>query len=132
MAWSSIRLHRASEAIATIVDLLTHSPLSQHPMVTRFMKAVFLAGPASRKVKPIWSVTTVLEMLRSWGPSQELERPQLTWRLAMLLALALARRASDLTLLLMDDSHLFKSVDSWRFHLFLVPSSIDLVTFLRT
>ena len=110
MAWSSIRLHRA--AIATIVDPLTNSLLSQHPM-----KAVFLARPLSRKVKPIWSVTTVLEMLRSWGLSQELERPQFTWHLPMLLALASARRASDLTLLHMDDSHLFKSADSWRFHL---------------
>ena len=110
MAWSSIRLHRA--AIATIVNPLTNSPLSQHPIVTRFMKAMFLARPTSRKVKPIWSVTTVLEMLRSWGPSHKLERPRLTWRLAMLLALASAHRASDLTLLHMDDSRLFKSTDS--------------------
>ena len=43
----------------------------------------------------------------------------LTWRLAMLLALTSARRASDLTLLQMDDSHLFKSAYSWRFHSFL-------------
>ena len=63
MAWSSIRLHRA--AIATIVDPLTNSMLSQYPMITRFMKAMFLARPPSRKVKPIWGVTTVLEMLRS-------------------------------------------------------------------
>ena len=41
MAWWSIRLHRAS--IVTIVDPLTNSSLSQHPMVTRFMTAVFLA-----------------------------------------------------------------------------------------
>ena len=39
MALSTIRAHRA--AIATIIDLLTNSPLS--PMVCHFMKAVFLA-----------------------------------------------------------------------------------------
>ena len=56
-------------------------------------------------------------MLRSLSPSQELERPRLTWHLTMLLALASTRRASDLTLLHMDNSLLFKSADSWRFHL---------------
>ena len=45
----------ASAAIATILDPPTNSPLSQYPIVTRFMKAVFLARPPSRKVKPIWS-----------------------------------------------------------------------------
>ena len=74
-----------------------------------------MGRPPTRKVKPIWSVTTVLEMLRSWGPSSELERPRLTWRMVMLLALASARRASDLTFLSIDDRHLFKSQDSWRF-----------------
>ena len=115
LAWSSIRVHRA--AIATIVDPLTSSPLSQHPMVIRFMKAVFMARPPARKVKPIWSVSTVLEMLRNWGPSEELERSRLTWRLTMLLALASARRASDLTLFHIDEDHLVKSAESWRFHL---------------
>ena len=101
----------ALPAIARIVDHLTNPPLS------RFIKVVFLARPPSRKVKPIWSVTTVLEMLRSWGPSGELEQRRLTWHSAMLLALASAHRASDLTLLHMDDIHLFKSADSWRLHL---------------
>ena len=43
----------------------------------------------------------------------------LTWRLAMLLALALAHRASELTLLHMDVTHVFKSADFWRFICFL-------------
>ena len=99
MAWSTIRDHRA--AVATIIDPLTNSPLSQHPMVCRFMKSVFLARPPPRKVKPIWSVSTVLEMLRSWGNSEELSRQKLTWRVAMLLASA--RKASDLSLLHIDE-----------------------------
>ena len=65
MAWSSIRTHRA--AVATIIDPLTQNPLSQHPMISRFMKAVYLARPPKGKVKPIWSVSEVLEELRSWG-----------------------------------------------------------------
>ena len=109
MAWSTIRVHRA--AVATIIDPLTNSPLSQHPMVCRFMKTVFLARPPPRKVKPNWSVSTVLEKLRSWGNPEELSRQKLTWRVAMLLALASARRASDLSLLHIDEDHLFKTND---------------------
>ena len=44
-------------------------------------------------------------------------RQKVTWRVAMLLALASARRASDLSLLHIDEDHLFKTNDSWRFHL---------------
>ena len=115
LAWSTIRLHRA--AIAMIVDPLTKTPLSQHPMISRFMKAVYLARPPARKVKPIWSVSSVLVMLRTWGNPEDLTRAKLTWRLAMLLALASARRASDLSLLDIDDKNLLKSDDSWRFSL---------------
>ena len=115
MAWSSIRTHRA--AVATIIDPLTQNPLSQHPMISRFMKAVYLARPPKGKVKPIWSVSEVLEELRSWGLAEALPRSRLTWRLTMLLALASARRASDLSLLHIDSNHLFRSTDSWRFHL---------------
>ena len=115
MAWSTIRLHRA--AVATIIDPLTRNPLSQHPMICRFMKAVYLARPPAGKVKPIWSVAEVLQLLKSWGESETLSRPMLTWRVTMLLALASARRASDLALLHTDANHLFRSVDSWRFHL---------------
>ena len=100
MAWSTISVHRA--AVATIIDPLTNSHLSQHPMVCRFMKAVFLARPPPRKVEPI---------------PEEFSRQKITWRVVMLLALASARRASDLSLLHIDEDHLFKTNDSWRFHL---------------
>ena len=103
--------------MATSVDPLTPTPSSQHPMISRLMKAVFLARPPTRKIKPILSVASVLEMLRGWGLAQDLDRPRLTWRLTMLIALASARRASDLSLLHTDDAHLFRSADSWRFHL---------------
>ena len=116
MAWSTIRLHRA--AVATIIDPLTQNPLSQHPMICRFMKVVYLAKPPARKVKPIWSVAEVLQLLKSWGESETLCRPMLTWRMPMLLVLASAKRASDLALLYTDANHLFRSVDSWRFHLY--------------
>ena len=75
-----------------ILNPLTRTPLSQHPIISRFMKAVYyLAHPPPQ----IWSVSSVSPMLQTWGNPEALTRAKLTWRLAMLLALALARRASD-------------------------------------
>ena len=56
-------------------------------------------------------------MLLTWGNPEDLTRAKLTWRLAMLLALASTRRASDLSLLDIDNKNLLKSDDSWRFSL---------------
>ena len=106
LAWSTIRLHRA--AIAMIVDPLTKTSLSQHPMIRCFRKAIYLARPPPRTVKPIWSVSSVLVMLRTWGNPEDLTRAKLTWRLGMLLALAPARRASDLSLLDIDENNLLE------------------------
>ena len=115
LAWSSIRMHRA--AVATILEPLTSSPVSQHPMVNRFMRAVYQNRPPQRKLKPIWDVAQVLRMLMDWGPASTLDRVRVTWRLTMLLALASARRASDLTLMHVGEAHMFKSRSIWRFSL---------------
>ena len=52
-----------------------------------------------------------------WGPASTLDRVRLTWRLTTLLALASARRASDLTLMHVAEAHMFKSRKIWRFSL---------------
>ena len=65
LAWSTIRLHRA--AITDCGPFKT--PLSQHPMISRFMKAVYLARPPPRKVKPIWSLSSVLGDAADMGKS---------------------------------------------------------------
>ena len=63
---AALKAHRS--AIATIVDLLSRTLLSQHYMVRRFLEALFLSRPPRRIVKFIWSVAAVLDMLREWGP----------------------------------------------------------------
>ena len=55
-----------------------------------------------------------MPMLIEWGPAQDLGRPKLSWR-ATLLALASVRRASDLSLVHIDENHMFRQRDSWRF-----------------
>ena len=80
---AALKVHRS--AIATIVDLLSRTLLSQHHMVRRFLEALFLSRPPCRIVKFIRSVAAVLDMLREWGPVRDLGRPKFSFR-AMLLA----------------------------------------------
>ena len=78
MSLAALKVHRS--VIATIVDPLRRTPLSQHTMVRRFLAAVLLSRPPGRIVKHIWSVAAVLDMLmlREWGPAQDLGRPMLS------------------------------------------------------
>ena len=71
--------------------------------------------PPLRKLNPIWDVRLILRKLEEWGDVLTLSRSRLTHRLAMLLALASARRVSDMFLLCVDDQHLRILPTKWTF-----------------
>ena len=62
LSLATLKVHRS--AIATIVDPLSRTLLSQYHMVSRFLEAFFLSRPPRRIVKFIWCVAAVLDMLR--------------------------------------------------------------------
>ena len=74
-----------------------------------------MSRPPLRKLNPIWDVGLVLMKLEEWGDVLTLSRSRLTHRLAMLLALASARRVSDMFLLCVDDQHLRILPTKWTF-----------------
>ena len=49
----------------------------------------------------------MLSLLESWAPSSSLTTFKLAWKTATLLALVTAKHCSDLTLLCIDNQHLF-------------------------
>ena len=61
-----------------------------------------LQSPPTKKLKSIWDVATVLKHIEAWGSIEHLSRSRLTQRMVMLLAIASARRVSDLCLLRTD------------------------------
>ena len=79
------------------------------------MRATYYSRPPPRKLKPIWDVATVLRLIETWGDIEHLSRARLTQRIVMLLALASARRVSDLCLLRTDDDNLQRTPDKWTF-----------------
>ena len=71
--------------------------------------------PPPRKLKPTWDVAAVLKYIEIWGDIEHLSQARLTQRMVMLLALASARRVSDLCLLRTDDNSLQQTNDKWTF-----------------
>ena len=70
--------------------------VGQHPLVSRLLKGAFNLRPPQPKYSSTWDVSTMLRYLLSLGPNDNLCLEKLTRKLAVLLALVLAHRASDL------------------------------------
>ena len=79
----------------------THFPVEgflvgQHPLVVRLLKGAYIQRPPKPKYSQTWDVTKMLTHLRSLGDNETLSLKLLTQKLAMLLALVLGHRSSDL------------------------------------
>ena len=74
--------------------------MGKHPLVCRLLKGAFNLRPPTPRYSQLWEVKKVLSFLKQTGESSSLQLKELTRKLAMLLALVLARRSSDLARLL--------------------------------
>ena len=113
LSWRTIGVHRS--AVATLLQPYAPETISEDRRVCRFMRATYLSRPPPRKIKPIWDVATVLRCLEGWGDINNLSRTRLTHRMVMLLAIASAKRVSDLMLLRTDVDSLQQTPDKWVF-----------------
>ena len=67
----------------------------------------YLQHPPSCKQFVPWDIECLLYLLESWAPASSLTTFKLGWKTATLLALVIAKHCSDLTLLCVDNQHLF-------------------------
>ena len=67
----------------------------------------YLQHLPSRKCFDPWDVEHLLSLLESWAPASSLTTFKLAWKTATLLTLVTAKHYSDLTLLCIDNQHLF-------------------------
>ena len=116
MVYSSVGLHRS--AISSLTQPASSPPIGQHPLISRFMRAVFLEKPpAHTSLRPTWDVAEVLHTVKAWGPTHQLDNSQLARRTLTLVALASVKRISDLTLLDTTPSHMALGPDRVVFQL---------------
>ena len=67
----------------------------------------YLQHPPSHKHFDPWDVEHLLSLLESWAPASSLTTFKLAWKTATPLALVTVKHYSDLTLLCIDNQHLF-------------------------
>ena len=73
--------------------------VGQHPLVSRLMKGGFNQRPPKPRYEVTWDVSKVLDHIESLGSSDSLSLQNLTWKLAIILALTRPSRSADLVML---------------------------------
>lgn len=73
------------------------------PLVTRFMKCLFLNKSPKRRYLVTWDVSVVLRYLKSLTPLLQLSLKLLTFKVVALIAFATAPRAQTLTAMSLDN-----------------------------
>ena len=71
------------------------------------MQHFYLQHPPSCKCFDPWDVEHLLSLLESWAPASSLTTFKLAWKTGTLLVLVTAKHCSDLTLICIDNQHLF-------------------------
>ena len=108
LSWNTIGVHRS--AISSLLSPLVS--FGEHPLVARFMRALFLQKPPSVQPRWTWDMASVLTYVKNMGLPHSLDLRQLTWKLTFLIAVFSARRMADLTLLRVTPQYLQLSADS--------------------
>ncbi|XP_034065716.1 uncharacterized protein LOC117542252, partial [Gymnodraco acuticeps] len=95
-AFSTIKVYLA--AIAACHVGFEGKTASQHPLVCRFMKGARRLLPVSRSLVPLWDLAVVLDGLTRppFEPLEEADMKHLSLKTVLLLALASAKRVSDI------------------------------------
>ena len=105
LAWCTIGIYRS--AISAFLEPHHIHKASNHPVISKLMHHFYLQRPPSRKWFDPWDVERLLSLLESWAPVSSLTTFKLAWKTATLLELVTAKHCSDLTLLCVDNQHLF-------------------------
>ena len=92
--YRSLNAYRS--AISSVHERVEGYEVGQHPLISRVMKGAFHLRPPQPRYEAAWDVTRVLDYIKSLGPSDSLTLQDLTWKLAMLLALTRPSRSADL------------------------------------
>ena len=105
LAWCTIGIYHS--AISAFLEPHHIHKASNHPVISKLMHHFYLQCPPSHKWFDPWDVEHLLSLLESWGPTSSLTTFKLAWKTVTLLALVTAKHCSDLTLLCVDNQHLF-------------------------
>lgn len=92
--YNTINLHRS--AISALHDEVDGTPIGQNQLIKKILTGVFQENPPKPKYTTTWDVNVVLQHIKNLGPNDTLSDDTLTHKLAMLIALTTASRASEI------------------------------------
>ena len=104
LAWHTIGIYHS--AISAFLEPHCIHKASNHPVISKLMHHFYLQCPSCKQFDP-WYVEHLVSLLESWAPVSSLTTFKLAWKTATLLALVTAKHCSDLTILCVDNQHLF-------------------------
>ena len=105
LAWCTIGIYHS--AVSTFLEPHPLHKASNHLVISKLMCHFYLQHPPSCKYFDPWDVEHMLYLLESLAPASSLTTFKFAWKTATLLALVTAKHCSDLTLLCIDNQHLF-------------------------
>ena len=108
-------MNTARCALSTFVILEGNISVGSHPLVKRFLKAVYQCRPAFPRYTFVWDISIVLKYLKALPSLQDLQLKTLTLKLAMLCSLVTGQRSQSLHLMSLD--HMSKGPDHCVFHI---------------
>ncbi|CAB4031951.1 Transposon Ty3-G Gag-Pol poly [Paramuricea clavata] len=85
-------INTARSALSTIILVPGGTTFGNHPLVTRFVKGVFVSRPALPRYTELWDISLMFNYLRTLHPVEELNLKELTLKTVMLLAILSGQR----------------------------------------
>ena len=93
---SSLNAYRS--VISSVHDKVDDMDVGKHPLVCRVLKGAFHARPPLPRYSAIWDVQVVLDCILQWGDTTSLSLKLLTFKLVMLMSLAIGHPAQQILL----------------------------------
>ena len=93
----------ARSALAAVVNIPGYSSLSDHSMITRFIKGIHNRYPPLRRYIKIWDINQVLEHYTKFPENSLLSLKELKHKLVLLLMILGARRKQSLLQICIDN-----------------------------
>ena len=86
----------ARSALASSIILPGYKSLSDHPLVSRYIKGVFNLRPPAPKYSVMWDASVLLNYLKGLGENSILSFKDLTFKTAALLSILAGKRVHDI------------------------------------
>ena len=96
-------LNTARSALATFLPMYEGYPLGKHPLICWLIKGAYERNPPRARYTCFWDVNKIFALFKNWGRNKELNRKQLTLKLAVLLLLVTSQRGQTIVNLSIQD-----------------------------